>query len=154
MTGPYSLKQGSESNEVAFEVTGRHIPKLKILLVDDYEDSRFVLRKFLESQGHKVLEAVNGLEAVEMAESARPDLILLDLHMPVLDGLLAAERIRASGQACQHVPIIAITAFDTYGMKEAALEVGCNAYLSKPIDFVQMERVIHRTFDNYSTPTH
>lgn len=127
-----------------------HISKLTILLVDDYEDSRFVMRKFLESQGYGVVEAVNGLEAVEMAQSACPDLILLDLNMPVLDGLIATERIRASEEACRNVPIIAITAFDTYGMKEAALEAGCDCYLSRPIDFDQMKRVLHRSLDNFS----
>lgn len=135
-------------------MTGRHNIKLTILLVDDYEDARFVLRQFLESQGYRVLEAVNGQEAVEMAQSACPDLILLDLNMPVLDGLMAAQRIRAGGQDCRNVPIIAITAFDTYGMKEAALEAGCNAYISKPIDFVRMEKVLHSTFDNLTATSH
>lgn len=135
-------------------MTGRHISKLTILLVDDYADSRFVLRKFLESEGYKVLEAVNGREAVEMAQSICPDLILLDLNMPVLDGLTAAEMIRTSAQDCRDVPIIAITGFDTYGMREAALEAGCNGYISKPIDFAQMERVLHSTFDNYGAPSY
>ncbi len=128
---------------------GSYTPKLMVLLVDDYEDSRFVLRIFLESNGYRVVEAVNGLEAIELAQRECPDLILMDLNLPVLDGLVAAERIRASRAACRNVPIIAITAFDTYGMKEAALEAGCNAYIAKPLDFERAEKVLRRTLDKY-----
>lgn len=84
-----------------------------------------------------------------MAESACPDLILMDLNMPVIDGLVAAQRIRASRAACQHVPIITITAFDTYGMKEAALEAGCTGYIAKPVDFDQVQKVLRRALDKY-----
>ena len=130
-------------------MSGGQAPKLTILLVDDYEDARFILRRFLESHGYRVVEATNGQEGVEMAQSHCPDLILMDLNMPVVDGLVAAERIRASGDSCQDVPIIAITAFDTYGMKEAALEAGCNGYIAKPIDFDRAERLVRHTLDKY-----
>lgn len=123
--------------------------KLMILLVDDYEASRFVLRNFLESHGYRVVEAINGQEAIDLAQRECPDLILMDLNLPVLDGLLAAERIRASRAACRNVPIIAITAFDTYGMKEAALEAGCNAYIAKPIDFERVGKLLARALDKY-----
>lgn len=108
-----------------------------------------MLKKYLELEGYRVIEATNGQEAVEMAESNCPDLILLDLNMPVIDGLAAAQRIRASGANCQNVPIIAITAFDTYGMKEAALEAGCTGYITRPLDFDQVEKLLHNTLDKY-----
>lgn len=125
-----------------------------VLLVDDYDDSRFMLKKYLELIGYSVVEAANGQEAIEMAERACPDLILLDLNMPVIDGLVAAERIRASRTDCQHVPIIAITAFDTYGMKEAAFEAGCNGYIAKPVDFDQVEKLLLSTLDKYCVIPH
>lgn len=120
-----------------------------VLLVDDYADSRYMLKKHLELLGYHVVEATNGQEAVEMAERACPDLILLDLNMPVIDGLVATQRIRTSEAGCQNVPIIAITAFDTYGMKEAALEAGCTGYIAKPVDFDQVEKLLHNTLDKY-----
>jgi two-component system, cell cycle response regulator DivK len=132
-------------------MSGDYISKLTILLVDDYEDSRFVLRIFLESHGYGVVEAANGQQAIELAQSECPDLILLDLNIPVLDGLVATERIRASAAACRDVPIIAITAFDTYGMKEAALEAGCNGYIAKPIDFDQMAKILHRNLESLTS---
>jgi two-component system, cell cycle response regulator DivK len=64
--------------------------------------------------------------------------------MPQMDGLEAAKRIRLSSEACQHVPIIAITAYDTYGMKEAALEAGCDDYIVRPVDFEQLDSVLSR----------
>lgn len=149
-----ALVTDKELLKVALKVSGGHINRSTILLVDDNEDSRIMLRRFLDSHGYRVLEAVNGLEAVELAQSECPDLILLDLNMPVLDGLVATERIRASRAACRNVPIIAITAFDTYGMKEAALEAGCNSYISKPVDFDQITRLLHRNLGNMNlTPT-
>lgn len=124
--------------------------KATVLLVDDHDDSRIVLRKSLESIGYGVIEATNGKEGVELAQSKCPDIVLLDLNMPVVDGLLAAERIRASKGRCSSVPIIAITAFDTYGMREAALDAGCNEYLTKPVEFSQVEEVLRRTLYKFS----
>lgn len=111
-----------------------------VLVVDDYEDSRTMFRRLMESKGCAVAEAVDGEAAVEAARRARPDLILLDLNMPRVDGLAAAQRIRELKGATRDVPIIAITAFDTYGMKEAALEAGCDDYLTKPVDIHDLER--------------
>jgi len=115
---------------------------LTVLVVDDYPDSRTVFRRLMEARGCAVVEAADGEQAVEAARRARPDMILLDLNMPRLDGLAAAQRIRRLRGACGGVPIIAITAFDTYGMKEAAEEAGCNAYLTKPIDTENLDRTL------------
>jgi CheY-like chemotaxis protein len=113
-----------------------------ILVVDDSADAREVLRRTLELAGYLVIEAANGGEAVEIAGRLCPDLILMDLNMPVLDGLAATERIRELRDRCGDVPIVAVTAFDTYGMKDAALEVGCDAYLLKPVAVDEIEVVV------------
>ena len=113
-----------------------------ILVVEDTDDARTVMRLTLESYGYTVLEARNGKEAVEAVRRACPDLILMDLHMPEMDGLTATERIRQLKGACEAVPIVAITAYDIYGMKEAAIQSGCNSYLKKPLDYGELERVV------------
>lgn len=115
-----------------------------VLIVDDSDDSRFMLRRTLEVNGFRVVEARDGVEAVEIAQQGRPDLILMDLNMPHLDGLAAAEQIRQLKGRCQDVPIIALTAYDTYGMREAALEAGCDEYINKPNDLEYLEEVLRR----------
>ena len=88
-----------------------------------------------------MVTAADGREAIETALAARPDLILMDLHMPRLDGLAATARLRAHSEL-EAVPIIAVTAFDTYGIREAALEAGCQDYLLKPLDPGALERAL------------
>jgi two-component system, cell cycle response regulator DivK len=117
---------------------------LTVLVVDDFADARLTLKHLLQTRAYRVLEATNGQEAVELVQRTCPDLILLDLNMPKMDGLEAAKRIRESDKACRQVPIIAITAYDTYGMKDAALEAGCDDYVVRPIDFEQLDRVLSR----------
>lgn len=112
-----------------------------ILIVEDSDDARRVLSLELRHEGCHVLTAADGLEAVEAALCARPDLILMDLNMPRLDGLAATERIRAHSDL-NEVSIIALTAFDTYGIKEAALEAGCQSYLFKPLNPDELERAL------------
>ena len=113
-----------------------------ILVVDDYDDTRVMLRSALEAKGYRVMEASNGEEAVEAARRVCPDLILMDLNMPQMDGLEAAKAIRECKELCKSAPILAITAFDTYGMEEAALEAGCNGYIRKPLDTEEAERIL------------
>lgn len=115
-----------------------------ILVVEDSEDIRATLRPFLLLDGYRVAEAVNGQEAVEFVEQQCPDLILMDLNMPFMDGLEATERIRQCREVCERVPILAMTAYDTYGMKEAALAAGCNDYVTKPLDFDELGRTIRQ----------
>ena len=113
-----------------------------VLVVDDSADTRFVLCRTLGRRGYRIVEAANGREAVEVALRECPDLILMDLNMPVMDGLAATERIRELKERCGDVAIVAVTAFDTYGMKEAALEAGCQAYLLKPLALDELEEVV------------
>jgi CheY-like chemotaxis protein len=117
---------------------------LTVLVVDDFDDARLTLRRLLERRDYRVVEARNGQEAVELVRQSCPDLILLDLNMPQMDGLEAAKQIRACRDLCAKVPIVALTAYDTYGMKEAAIEAGCDDYLTRPIDFEQLDRVLQR----------
>jgi CheY-like chemotaxis protein len=112
-----------------------------VLVAEDSEDARQVLSLALRHRGCRVITAADGREAVETALLAHPDLILMDLHMPRLDGLAAAEQIRAHSEL-EEVPIIAVTAFDTYGIREAALEAGCQQYLLKPLEPGALERAL------------
>src|SRR5437870_4357920 len=113
-----------------------------VLVAEDSADTRAVLCRVLASYGYRVVEAADGGEAVEAACRVCPDLILMDLNMPVMDGLAATERIRELKDRCGDVPIVAVTAFDTYGMREAALEAGCDAYLLKPLALDELESVV------------
>ncbi|HEX7315003.1 MAG TPA: response regulator [Pyrinomonadaceae bacterium] len=112
-----------------------------VLLAEDSEDARRVLSLELQYSGCRVITAGDGREAVETALTARPDLILMDLNLPLLDGLAATEQIRAHGEL-DAIPIIAVTAFDTYGIREAALEAGCQDYLLKPLGPGALERAL------------
>jgi CheY-like chemotaxis protein len=115
-----------------------------VLVVDDYDDGRVLLRRLLESKGFRVREAANGEEAVEWVRRRCPDLILMDLNMLRMDGLTAARKIRECREMCGDVPMVAVTAYHTYGMKEAAEEAGCDAYVAKPIDEAQFDRTLRR----------
>jgi two-component system cell cycle response regulator DivK len=114
------------------------------MVAEDFDDTRVMLRKMLETNGYEVVEASNGQEAVDLVWKQCPDLILMDLNMPLVDGLSATEQIRQCKEVCKNVTILAITAHDTYGMKEAALEAGCDGYLTKPIDFNHLQTIIDR----------
>ena len=99
-----------------------------------------MLKRAFELKGYTVIEAEDGSEALELAKRYRPSLLVIDLNMPVVDGLETIKNVRNQEAPGEHVPIMAITAFDVYGMKEAALELGCNIYLSKPLDMEELDR--------------
>lgn len=115
----------------------------KILVVEDFEDSRFSLCRLLEMSGHTVVEAFDGRHAIEQAREHRPDLILMDLSLPVIDGLEATRRIR-SEEAGQMVPIVAVTAHDSSHVEADAADLDFAAYVTKPIDFDELESLIGR----------
>jgi two-component system, cell cycle response regulator DivK len=115
-----------------------------ILVAEDSADTRTVLCHTPAYRGYRVLEAVNGKAAVELAREMCPDLVAMDLNMPVMDGLTATERIRQFKYECGDIPIVVVTAFDTYGMREAAQEAGCNAYLLKPLLLDELESIVER----------
>jgi CheY-like chemotaxis protein len=114
-----------------------------VMVVEDFEDNRFMMRRLLEMSGYRVLEAVNGEEAVELARRERPGLILMDLSLPQLDGLAATRRIRQHPEL-RNVPIVAVSAHDTADFHADALAAGCNDYVTKPIDFDQLEALLSR----------
>lgn len=114
-----------------------------VMVVEDFEDNRFMMRRLLEMSGYRVVEAVNGEQAVEIATRERPHLILMDLSLPVLDGLAATRRIRQN-EELRRVPIIAVSAHDTSDFHADALAAGCNDYVTKPIDFEQLEQLLSR----------
>ncbi len=102
-----------------------------ILVVEDQEDNRRILRDLLTSAGYEVIEAVTGEEGVISAEAHRPDLIVMDIQLPGLDGYEATRRIKAS-PALREIPIIAVTSYALSGDDVKAFEAGCAAYVSKP----------------------
>ncbi|HEX8719031.1 MAG TPA: response regulator [Pyrinomonadaceae bacterium] len=114
-----------------------------VLVVEDFEDNRFMMRRLLEMSGYRVVEAVNGNQAVESATSYHPDIILMDLSLPQLDGLAATRRIRAQ-DGLQKVPIVAVSAHDSADFHAEALAAGCNEYVTKPIDFDQLVQLLDR----------
>ena len=107
---------------------------LTILVVEDYEDTSLAMRLALEQKGYHILEASDGEQAVRVSESERPDVILMDLNLPVLDGFAAAQRIRANPELKETV-IVAVTAHSDPEMRTRSLAAGCNAFVTKPIDF-------------------
>ena len=113
-----------------------------ILVAEDTDDSRQILKFLLEMYGYVVLEAVNGSEAVKTAAELFPDLILMDISMPVMDGLEATKAIRKSN-TLRKIPIIAVTAFGKQFYRQA-MEAGCNDLISKPVDFDMLQPVIEQ----------
>ena len=113
----------------------------KVLLVEDTEDNRFMMRRLLEMVGYTVVEARNGQEAVRLAEAETPELILMDLSLPIIDGLAATRLIRQIPSA-ETTPIIAVSAHDTVDFEQEAFAAGCNGYVTKPIDFASLETLI------------
>ncbi|HEX9926856.1 MAG TPA: response regulator [Anaerolineae bacterium] len=106
-----------------------------ILNVEDTLESRQLVRRVLESEGYRVIDAVNALEGIEQAIKVQPDLILMDINLPDLDGFTAVTRIRGY---LRTVPIIAVTARNASHDRERALAIGCDGYLNKPIDIDQL----------------
>ena len=114
---------------------------LTVLLVEDTEDNRFMMRRLLEMSGYRVIEAMNGEEAVRLAKRESPQLILMDLSLPVIDGLAATRLIRKLPEF-EATPIIAVSAHDTSDFQSEAIGAGCNSYVTKPIDFNELEELI------------
>lgn len=113
-----------------------------VLVAEDSQDTRIMLKRAFEMKGYYVFEAEDGLQALEIARQYRPSLMVVDLNMPVLDGLEMIKNFRQFEAKGEHIPIVVITAYDVYGMEEAALENGCNRYLSKPLDLEELDRAL------------
>jgi len=109
----------------------------KILLVEDNEMNRDMLSRRLQRRGYEVVLAIDGQSGVEMAQTEAPDLVLMDMSLPTLDGWEATRRLKADA-ATQHIPVIALTAHAMSGDREKALEAGCDDYDTKPVEFPRL----------------
>lgn len=112
-----------------------------ILVVDDFDDTRLLLRTWLERRGFNVIEAQNGKQAIAAAQTSRPDLIIMDVEMPELDGLSATRQIRQMDQL-GNVPVLAVSAYGAEQFRDEALAAGCNEYVSTPFEPDELERLI------------
>ena len=128
-------------DRTSVQVMSNRENEVSVLLVEDTEDNRIMMRRLLELSGYRVSEAVNGLEAVNVAERETPNIILMDLSLPIVDGLAATRRIRRLPDL-EKVPIIAVSAHDTADFHAEALAAGCDAYITKPIDYTELEDLI------------
>ena len=120
-----------------------HNQQLTILVVEDYDDARELISLWLTGSGYRVLEARDGAEAVEVARRDCPDLVIMDISLPTLDGLTATQTIRQIEKLCD-VPIIACSANDVQEWADKALAAGCNDFVSKPVDFAALEEAMKR----------
>lgn len=126
------------------EVGKKNAQRPTVLVVDDYPDTRRIIRWMLEQKGYCVVEATNGREAVEVAAQELPDVILMDLAMPEVDGFSALRLVREQAELAD-IPIIAVTAYDMAEAREKAELTGFAHYLTKPIDFQRLSVLIDRT---------
>ena len=117
--------------------------KSTILYVEDNPDNRMLVKRILTAENYKLLEATNAVQAINLLESTTPDLILMDINMPEMDGYTLTTRIR-SMPGLERVPILALTANVMRGDKEKTLEAGCDGYIQKPLDVDQLIREIEK----------
>ena len=120
-----------------------HTAKATVLVVEDYDDTRSMIRQVLERQGYRAVEARTGIEAVELARREHPDLILMDINLPLIDGVNATRRIRQI-EGMSDAPIVAVSAYDSPELQDSALTAGCVEYLIKPIDADRLKDLIDR----------
>ena len=118
-------------------------PKFLILVVDDSADNLAMISLDLQQQNYRVVTASNGEDAIKIAAQTLPNLILMDINLPELDGLAATRRIRDI-ETLHEVPVVAVTAFGTEGFQRAAYDAGVDGYLTKPIDLDRMHQLIAR----------
>ncbi len=113
----------------------------KVLVVEDNQDNREMVVKALKFNGYQVIEAVDGQEAIEKAKAENPDLILLDIYLPKMDGYEVTKRLKGDYEV-RSIPIIALTAHAMKGNREEALAAGCDGYIPKPIDVRELPKQI------------
>ena len=143
-TGLPSIDQVDDDSDVLSDVEEKsEDAQYLILIADDSADSVAMLSLFLQQQGYRVVTATNGEDAITVASQTSPNLILMDISMPTLDGLGATRRIRDDEQL-RHIPVVAVTALGTEGFQRAAYDVGVSGYLTKPIDLDRMRLLIAR----------
>jgi two-component system cell cycle response regulator DivK len=130
-------------------MTSRPSERLRVLLVDDYADAREMYGEYLAISGFEVIEAVNGIEAVEQAIATRPDVILMDMSLPIMDGWEATRRLKADGRTAS-IPVLALTGHAVTSMFEGARRAGCDAFITKPCLPDDLVREIRAALDRQS----
>ena len=118
----------------------------RILVIEDQEDNRAILRDLLRAAGYEVIDAVNGADGIAMVEAERPALVLMDIQMPVMDGYEATRRLK-SNPALAAIPVIAVTSYALSGDEAKARAAGCDGYVTKPFSPRQLLVVIKRFLD-------
>lgn len=124
----------------------------RVLIADDYDDARRMMRYILETRGYEAIEAADGMDAVEKAHKYHPDMILMDIAMPMMDGLKATEAIRQFDDD-PDIPIVALTAYDDF-YEERALAAGCNEVIGKPFEFEELEETLDYYLKGNAPPAH
>jgi CheY-like chemotaxis protein len=114
-----------------------------ILIVEDNEDGRFMMRTFLQLKGYRVREARDGMEAIAAAAGERPDLILMDLQLPRMDGIAVTRELRMRPLS-REIPIVIVSGWDPKRYRAEALTAGCDEYLLKPVDFSLLDAILTR----------
>jgi CheY-like chemotaxis protein len=115
-----------------------------VLVAEDDADIRLVLRLVLERQGYRVIEAADGPMTIETARAEKPDIILMDLQLPRLNGFAVARSLRQGGDGLSRVPIVVVSAHDPSKHRNLALAAGCNAFVTKPVDFDRLQELMDR----------
>ena len=125
----------------------------RVLVVDDYPDAREMYSEYLEFSGFDVIQAVNGMEALQRAVDAAPDIILMDLSLPVMDGWEATRRLKEDTRT-NRIPVVALTGHALAGISEGALKAGCDAFVTKPCLPEDLVKEIRKVLDRapQSTP--
>ena len=120
-----------------------------VLLVDDYPDAREMYAEYLDFSGFDVLEAANGMEALQRAADGQPDIILMDLSLPVMDGWEATRRLKADKRT-QEIPVVALTGHALAGISEGAKKAGCDGFVTKPCLPEDLVKEIRKVLDQQS----
>lgn len=115
--------------------------KPRVLIVEDNVDNFELVRFLLERAGYQVLSAANGVEGVETTKREQPDLVLMDLSMPEMDGWKATAHLK-SDEATRHIPVLALTAHTLPGDRKRAIDAGCDGYISKPINVASFDKLV------------
>jgi CheY-like chemotaxis protein len=123
------------------------VDRPRVLLVDDYPDAREMYAEYLDFSGFDVIEAANGMEALQRAAEMQPDIILMDLSLPVMDGWEATRRLK-SDKRTEHIPVVALTGHALAGISEGAKKAGCDAFVTKPCLPEDLVKEIRKVLDD------
>jgi CheY-like chemotaxis protein len=121
----------------------------RVLLVDDYPDAREMYAEYLDFSGFDVIEAANGMEALQRAADTQPDIVLMDLSLPVMDGWEATRRLKADKRT-EHIPVVALTGHALAGISEGAKRAGCDAFVTKPCLPEDLVKEIRKVLDQHA----